>query len=118
SIFPGSITTALLPSSGALNVAPVIWQKEMWPQGCVGCSARMAVLQAKGQLAPGDSYVGHSIIGGRFDCRLTQTTEVGPKPAIRPSIAGRAWVTGSHRIWADPSDPWPRGYKVGDTWMT
>lgn len=81
-----------------------------------GCSARMAVMAARGELKVGDRYTGRSIIGGRFDCRVTDTTQVAGRPAILPSIRGRAWITGRQVLTVDPTDPWPRGYKVGDTW--
>jgi proline racemase len=81
-----------------------------------GCSARMAVLAARGVLKEGDRFTGRSIIGSRFDCRIEGLTDVGGIPAILPSIAGRAWVTGRHAYELDPADPWPRGYRLTDTW--
>ena len=81
-----------------------------------GCSARMAVLHAKGLLNKGDKMVGRSIIGSRFDCRIVEETTVGDKNAIIPSIRGRAWITGTHQIMLDPEDPWPGGYRLSDTW--
>jgi len=81
-----------------------------------GCSARMAVLAEKGILKPGDRYIGESVIGSRFHCRIEGTARVGDLTAILPSITGRAWVTGTHQHMLDPADPWPEGYKVADTW--
>jgi proline racemase len=81
-----------------------------------GCSARLAVLKARGILSIGDSYIGESIIGSRFHCRLESEARVGDKEAVIPSISGRAWVTGTHQHMLDPADPWPGGYKVADTW--
>jgi len=81
-----------------------------------GCSARMAVMAARGEMAVGDRYVGRSIIGGRFDCRVAAAASVGDRSAIVPTIRGRAWITGTHQIMRDPADPWPQGYRVGDTW--
>ncbi|MDT4872564.1 putative trans-3-hydroxy-L-proline dehydratase [compost metagenome] len=81
-----------------------------------GCSARMAVLHAKGQLQPGEAFVGRSIIGSEFHCRIEALTEVAGRPAIIPSISGRAWITGTHQHLLDPSDPWPGGYRLSDTW--
>jgi len=81
-----------------------------------GCSARMAVMQARGGMKAGDQYIGWSIIGGRLECRIAEVTKLGDRAAIIPTIKGRAWLTGSHQIMCDPADPWPRGYKVGDTW--
>ena len=81
-----------------------------------GCSARMAVMHAKGELGEGDAFVGRSMIGSRFDCRIEGTTTVGGYPAVVPSIRGRAWITGTHQHTLDPADPWPAGYKLSDTW--
>ena len=81
-----------------------------------GCSARMAVLAARGHIKPGDRYIGESVIGSRFHCRYEKTAMAGDWDAIIPSISGRAWVTGTHQHMLDPEDPWPQGYKVADTW--
>jgi proline racemase len=81
-----------------------------------GCSARMAVLHAKGLLKVGEAFIGRSIIASRFDCRIASETRVGGRPAIVPVVAGRAWITGTHQHMLDPSDPWPRGYRLADTW--
>ena len=81
-----------------------------------GCSARMAVLHAKGLMQTGERLIGRSIIDSRFDCRIVSETRVGDKAAILPSIRGRAWITGTHQIMLDPDDPWPAGYRVADTW--
>ena len=81
-----------------------------------GCSARMAVLHAKGLMQTGERLIGRSIIDSRFDCRIVSVTRVGDKAAILPSIRGRAWITGTHQVMLDPDDPWPEGYRVADTW--
>ena len=81
-----------------------------------GCSARLATLHAMGVLGAGDSFVGVSLIDSRFDCRIEGETTVGGRPAILPSLAGRAWITGTHQVTVDPDDPWPRGYRLSDTW--
>ena len=81
-----------------------------------GCSARMAVLHAKGELKKGDRMIGRSITDSRFDCSIVEETMVGKKIAIIPSIRGRAWITGTHQLMLDPEDPWPEGYRLSDTW--
>ena len=81
-----------------------------------GCSARLAVLHAKRLVAVGEPFVGVSLIDSRFDCRIEGETTVGGRPAILPSLAGRAWITGTHQLAVDPDDPWPRGYRLSDTW--
>ena len=81
-----------------------------------GCSARMAILYAKGELRKGDRIIGRSILDSRFDCSIVDETMVGHKKAIIPSIRGRAWITGTHQLMLDPEDPWPEGYRLSDTW--
>jgi trans-L-3-hydroxyproline dehydratase len=81
-----------------------------------GCSARMAVLRARGQLAVGEPFRGVSIIGSRFDCHIEAETSVAGRPAVIPSISGRAWITGTRQLMLDPDDPWPGGYRLSDTW--
>ena len=81
-----------------------------------GCSARMAVLHARGIMKTGDRMIGRSIIDSRFDCAIAGETRVIDKKAIIPSIRGRAWITGTHQIMLDPDDPWPEGYRLSDTW--
>lgn len=81
-----------------------------------GCSARMALLRAEGLLKPGDRFVGESILGTRFNCRVEADCTLGEIPGILPSVSGRAWVTETRQLMLDPQDPFPRGYRVGDTW--
>ena len=81
-----------------------------------GCSARLAVLHARGELAPGEPFVGLSPIGSRFDCRIESLARVGGRDAVVPSLGGRAWITGTHQHTLDPDDPWPEGYRLSDTW--
>ena len=81
-----------------------------------GCSARMAVLHARGALAVGDRFRGVSIIDSVFDCRIEGETTLDGLPAILPSVSGRAWLTGSTQLHLDPQDPWPEGYRLSDTW--
>lgn len=83
-----------------------------------GCSARMAVLHAKGLMKVGDRFVGRSIIDTEFHCRLDAEVEVGGKAAISPIISGRAWVIGTKQLMVDPSDPFQGGYRLSDTWPT
>jgi proline racemase len=81
-----------------------------------GCSARLAVLHARGVLRVGDRMIGRSIIGSQFDCRIEAAAQVGDRAGIVPSIEGQAWITGTHQHMLDPTDPWPGGYRLSDTW--
>ena len=79
-------------------------------------SARMAVLHARGQMGLGDRLTAVSLIGSTFAGRILGTTTIGNVPAILPEISGRGWITGTHQHMLDPSDPWPEGYRLTDTW--
>ncbi len=83
-----------------------------------GVSARMAVLRARGLMAVGDRLLMRSVIDSSFTGTIVADTEVGGVPAIVPTISGRAWITGTHEHTLHPEDPWPAGYRVGDTWPT
>jgi proline racemase len=81
-----------------------------------GCSARMAVLHARKLLKSGDRFVGKSIVDTEFRCSIAAETSVGDRPAIVPTISGRAWITGTRQEMLDPTDPFPQGYRLSDTW--
>ena len=81
-----------------------------------GLSARMAALHARGMMKPGDSMAHASVLGTEFEGRIASETEVGGRPAIVPAIRGSAWITGITQVIVDPSDPFPQGYLLTDTW--
>lgn len=81
-----------------------------------GVSARMALLRARGEMKVGDRLVMSSVIGSEFVGEIAADTSVGDRPAIIPTISGRAWITGTSEYVVDPTDPWPRGYRLSDTW--
>ncbi|EKF19502.1 4-hydroxyproline epimerase [Nitratireductor pacificus] len=77
-----------------------------------GTSARMAHWHALGRLKAGDAFVHESIIGSMFEGRVEAETEVAGRPAIVPSIAGWARVTGYNTIQIDDRDPYAHGFVV------
>ncbi len=79
-------------------------------------SARMAVLHAKGEMGLDDRLTIVSVIGSTFQGRIVGQTKVGDRAAIIPEISGRGWITGMHQHMLDPTDPWPQGYRLSDTW--
>jgi proline racemase len=81
-----------------------------------GLSARMAALHARGLMRAGDAMSHASAIGSTFDGRIVEETEVAGRPAIVPAIRGSAWITGVSQLLVDPSDPFPEGYQLTDTW--
>jgi proline racemase len=81
-----------------------------------GLSARMAALHARGDLQVGEAMTHASVLGTTFDGRIVSETTVGDRPAIVPAIRGSAWITGIAQVIVDPTDPFPEGYLLSDTW--
>ncbi len=102
-----------LETSAAVAIQP--GKVDRSPTG-TALSARMAVLHARGLMAVGDRLTARSVIGSRFSGSILSKTLVGGKHAILPEISGRGWITGIHQHMLDPSDPWPEGYRLSDTW--
>jgi proline racemase len=81
-----------------------------------GTCARLAVMHARGELAIGERFVHESLIGTEFIGRLRGTADVAGVPGVLPTITGSAWITAFHQYVLDPTDPFPNGYRLGDTW--
>lgn len=81
-----------------------------------GSSANLAAMHARGQVKTGDVLTAESIIGSRFRVEMLGETTVGNRPAVLPRITGRAWIYGISQLGLDPTDPFPRGFALSDTW--
>ncbi len=75
-----------------------------------GTSARMAQLWARGELPLHQDFINESYIGRHFVGRLIEETTVAGRPAVVPTITGRAWITGTSQFMLDPEDPFPAGF--------
>lgn len=101
--------------TGANTVAIKPAKLDRSPCG-TGTCARMAVMHARNEMAVGEYFVSRSVIGSEFEAAVVSETMVGGRKAIIPSISGTAWITGIHQLTLDPTDPWPEGYRLSDTW--
>ena len=54
------------------------------------------------------SYGTHTVFIGR----IVEETEVAARPAIVPTITGRAWITGTAQFVLADDDPFPSGFLV------
>jgi trans-L-3-hydroxyproline dehydratase len=81
-----------------------------------GLSARLAALHARGAMGVGDAMTHGSVLGSTFEGRIVRETTVGGRLAIVPAIRGSAWITGVTQVLVDPTDPFPEGYLLSDTW--
>ena len=70
----------------------------------------MAELHTRGELGLDADFVNESFIGSRFIGRIVAETTVAGRPAIVPTVTGRAWITGRAEYLLDPSDPFPDGF--------
>jgi proline racemase len=105
----------VLVSRNAVVVSP--GRLDRSPCG-TGTSARLAVMHARGQIAVGQAFVHESVIGSRFLSSIDEVTTVGSYPAVVPSVTGQAWITELCQVGYDPSDPFPVGYTLSDTWLS
>ncbi|MGF7159543.1 proline racemase [Rhodoligotrophos appendicifer] len=79
-----------------------------------GTCARLAVMNARGLIEPGQKLFHRSIIGTEFIGEIVETTDMAGAPAIRPAITGSGWITAFHQYVLDPSDPFPTGFNLPD----
>ena len=109
---------AVVVSTGALDWSrPETWTGALDRSPCgTGTCAAMAVLHARGDLRLHEDFVHEGILGTRFVGRLVEETTVGDRPAVVPTLGGRAWITGFAEYVLDDSDPFPEGFTVGDIW--
>ena len=61
------------------------------------------------------AYRHESLIGSFFVGRVAQQLELeNGQAAIRPSIEGRAWITGRAEFIVDDTQPWWDGFNLED----
>ena len=96
---------------------PATWTGAIDRSPCgTGTSAKMATLHARGELRVGDTFRHEGILGTVFTGAVVEETAVGEYRAIVPTISGKAWITGFATYVVDPTDPFPRGFTIGDIW--
>lgn len=99
---PRHVRQALINHPGWLDRSP----------GGTGTSAYMAVLHERGALAPHTDLASESFIGTTFTGRIVDSTRVGDRDAVVPTITGSAWITALAQIVLDPADPFPAGFTL------
>lgn len=95
------LRNAVVFADGAVDRSP----------GGTGTSAVMAVVDAMGLLAEDGLFVHESLLGTRFNGRVSGRTAIGDYSAIVTDIEGSAWVTGEHTFVLDDHDPLKHGFK-------
>jgi len=112
------LKNAVTVSTGKLDWdRPATWTGAIDRSPCgTGTCAKMAALYAKGRLKLNEDFRHEGILGTVFTGRLIGETKVGQYPAVIPTLAGQAWITGFSSYVVDPDDPFPEGFTVGDIW--
>jgi proline racemase len=111
--FAGQFAGPGRPTRNTCIMAP--GRSDRSPTG-TGVSARIAILAARGLIRPGEELHHVSIVGSRFVGRHLADVTVAGRPAVRTSVTGRAFLTGTFLHQLDPDDPFPEGFVVADTW--
>jgi proline racemase len=75
-----------------------------------GTSARLALLDADGELPRGEELVHESIVGTAFSARVVGDAEVAGRPAVVTEIEGSAHKTGEHEFLLDERDELGTGF--------
>ena len=116
---PGvSARNAVVCPNGALDFDdPQTWTGSIDRSPCgTGTCGRMAAKHARGELDLHAPFVHESILGTQFTGRLEEVVTGHANDAVRPVIAGQAWVTGMGHLLLDDSDPFSEGYTLADIW--
>lgn len=102
---------------GAVRTCTTMWPGRVDRSPCgTGSSANLATLYARGKAKIGDVLTSRSTIGTEFKVGLSGVTEIAGRPAIIPTITGRAWTFGLTQMALDPFDPTAEGFAVTDVW--
>ena len=109
---------AVVVSTGSIDPEDrTTWKSVLDRCPCgTGTSARMAVLRARGELELGEDFRHESILDLVWTGRALSDCTVGPHAAIRPSIAGQAWISAHTTYVLADDDPFPEGFTVTDLW--
>jgi proline racemase len=129
-----AVEPALHPTAPALNGISYVMFRSVEPDSAIrtcttmrpgrtdrspcgtGSNANMASRHARGLVKAGDVITSRSIIGGEFTTEFVAGTTVGPYIATKNRVSGQSWIYGVSQIGLDPTDPFPFGYRLSDTW--
>ncbi len=77
-----------------------------------GTSARLAVLHSRGEIAIGDDFIHDSVIGSRFEAKITEVVRLGEIDAVVTEVTGSAHRTGTATFTLDPADLLGLGFQL------
>lgn len=77
-----------------------------------GTSARLALLEQRGQITRDEPFRHRSIVGTEFDAVIVGVAEVDGSPAVVTEVEGSAFLTGRHEFVLDLDDPLGTGFQL------
>lgn len=77
-----------------------------------GTSARLAILDASGELPRGEGFIHRSIVDSVFNAAVVGAGYVGERAAVITEVEGSAYITGHHEFLLDPEDPLGTGFTL------
>ena len=96
---------------------PATWTGALDRCPCgTGTCAKMAVLHAKGELALHEPFRHEGLLDTVYTGHLVDEVDVAGRAGVLPTVGGRAWISGFSTHVLDPTDPFTRGFTVGDLW--
>ncbi len=75
-----------------------------------GVSGRMAIHEARNEIAFGQTMTIESITNSVFKGSIVAKEDFGPFQAVIPQVEGTAHITGFHTFVIDPNDPMKKGF--------
>lgn len=102
---------------GFVRTCTTLWPGRVDRSPCgTGSSANLATQFARGEIQVGGRSRSVSIIGSEFEIDLLGTDSLNGKTRVLPRVSGRAWIYGFQQVGLDPTDPFPQGFTLSDTW--
>lgn len=77
-----------------------------------GTSARLAALHARHEIGVGDGFIHDSVIGSRFEAKITEVVRLGETDAVMTEVTGSAHRTGTASFTLDPHDGLGLGFQL------
>ena len=81
-----------------------------------GTSARLALMREKNEINLNETFISKSIIGSLFESKIIDEFMSNNKNMVTPTITGSAFITGKQELYLSKNDPFPKGYRLNDTW--
>jgi proline racemase len=88
------------------------YQLDRSPCG-TGTSSKVALMAARGELAPGEEFVHQSVSGSQFVGSYQEGPEIAGRRSVIPYIKGRAFLTAMTDFVAEAEDPQKEGFFLG-----